>query len=64
MTYHTDTYQFYIDHRFDIETLLDESDMIPKIESADNFQTFYDRVSWTAFELTVTNLMTECDIDY
>lgn len=64
MTYHTDTYQFYVDHRFAIEELLDESEAIPKDKLDESFQHFYDYVSWTAFEITVTNLMAECNVDY
>ena len=64
LTYHTDTYQFYVDHRFSIEELLDEAGMIPKYKLEESFQHFYDYVSWTAFELTTINLMEECKVEY
>ena len=66
LTYHTDTYQFYVDHRFPIEELLTEADMIPTkpLDTEKSFQHFYDHLSWTAFQLTVTNLMDECEVDY
>lgn len=61
LIYHTETYQFYIDYRFEIEDLISElfEDGVPPRLLEDGFQIFYDRLAWIAFEETARNLILE-----
>ena len=63
---HTETYQFVIDYRFEVEEIISEiyEDKIPSQLLDDGWAIFYDKLAWIAFEETARRLLSEiypCD---
>ena len=66
LTYYTDCNEFFDRFESDIEEVINnlELDFGSIIRDSFSMSIIRQRLSWTAFEETVRNLMNECEIDY